>query len=345
MHSCRLSNAVWSARLIYSLFLPLKLVVVTFRVCVVGVRSTSFSREKVFGGITNDSAQIATADGGVIGVSGATYDGNGNATGQVGSLPTQSWTNGTYSSSSTVAALALPAVQWGTSYAAMNGGNPSNNGTFIGVAEQVEGMPVWAISNWGPSCELGSQKVPLAGAALTTYTNERDALIAGHYLTSNRCSALFNNAAAPARARYFSQLTNGVNHQVPFDGPQTNISLEAAGLLDPVGMLDPIKVGIYSKYPVCASFIRPIPYRPSRTTAVSQLTGPGGGPGTDVYINSNPDLLRTLTQGVIIHETLHNLTQLYDPDLEDLLGIPRAHCTYTYCITLTLVTGGCAGPN
>ena len=45
----------------------------------------------VFWTVPNDSAQIATADGGVIGVSGATYDANGNATGQVGT-PIQSWT-------------------------------------------------------------------------------------------------------------------------------------------------------------------------------------------------------------------------------------------------------------
>jgi len=38
-----------------------------------------------------DSPQIATADNGVVGASGTTYDANGNATGQVG-MPIQSWT-------------------------------------------------------------------------------------------------------------------------------------------------------------------------------------------------------------------------------------------------------------
>jgi hypothetical protein len=38
-----------------------------------------------------DSPQIATADGGVIGISGTTYDSNGHATGQT-SLPIQSMT-------------------------------------------------------------------------------------------------------------------------------------------------------------------------------------------------------------------------------------------------------------
>jgi len=42
-------------------------------------------------GVPGDVPQIATADNGVIGASGTTYDGNGNATGQI-SMPTQSWT-------------------------------------------------------------------------------------------------------------------------------------------------------------------------------------------------------------------------------------------------------------
>ena len=41
--------------------------------------------------VPNDSPQIATADGGVIGSSGITYDSNGNADCQIG-LPIQSWT-------------------------------------------------------------------------------------------------------------------------------------------------------------------------------------------------------------------------------------------------------------
>ena len=45
--------------------------------------------------VPNDTPQIATADGGVIGQSGTTYDQNGNATGQV-SVPILSWTGTAY---------------------------------------------------------------------------------------------------------------------------------------------------------------------------------------------------------------------------------------------------------
>ncbi len=43
-----------------------------------------------------DSPKIATADNGVVGASGTTYDSNGGATGQFGSLPTESWTGRAY---------------------------------------------------------------------------------------------------------------------------------------------------------------------------------------------------------------------------------------------------------
>ncbi len=41
--------------------------------------------------VPNETPSIATADGGVIGTSGITYDSNGNATGQLGRLPIYSW--------------------------------------------------------------------------------------------------------------------------------------------------------------------------------------------------------------------------------------------------------------
>lgn len=45
--------------------------------------------------LPNDSPQIATADGGVIGYSGVTYDNQGRATRQI-ALPTESWTGNGY---------------------------------------------------------------------------------------------------------------------------------------------------------------------------------------------------------------------------------------------------------
>jgi len=45
---------------------------------------------------SNDTPQVATSDGGVIGSSGTTYDENGYVRGQTANLPVQSWTGFTY---------------------------------------------------------------------------------------------------------------------------------------------------------------------------------------------------------------------------------------------------------
>jgi hypothetical protein len=81
--------------------------------------------------VPNDTPAIATADGGVIGASGITYDAGGNATGSVGSLPTYSW-KGAYQVGSVDSRvpffdLALMA----TSYAAMGWGNLTGNGVSL----------------------------------------------------------------------------------------------------------------------------------------------------------------------------------------------------------------------
>jgi hypothetical protein len=46
--------------------------------------------------VPGDYPQIATADGGVIGSSGTTYDSQGRATGQIPNMPIQSWTGNAY---------------------------------------------------------------------------------------------------------------------------------------------------------------------------------------------------------------------------------------------------------
>ncbi len=76
--------------------------------------------------VPNDSPQIATADGGVIGSSGITYDNTGKATGQIANLPTQSWTgNGYQNDPGQAQQVASTPPANATSYAAVNGGNPS----------------------------------------------------------------------------------------------------------------------------------------------------------------------------------------------------------------------------
>src|SRR5208283_2104063 len=79
---------------------------------------------------------MATADGGVIatadGVSATTFDQNGNATGQMAQMPTQSWAGNSYQSPGALDSVAAPLVfEDGASFWPTLGGNPSSNGTAI----------------------------------------------------------------------------------------------------------------------------------------------------------------------------------------------------------------------
>jgi hypothetical protein len=83
----------------------------------------------------NYQLQIATADGGVIATdyfsgSAITLDQNGNVTGQMASLPIQSWTGNEYTSFGSVASISMPPVfPAGDSFWPQANGNPSENGT------------------------------------------------------------------------------------------------------------------------------------------------------------------------------------------------------------------------
>ncbi len=83
--------------------------------------------------VSNDSPQIATADGGVIGASGITYDSQGNATGQIISA-IQSWTGGesgtAYQYGSVDQVAFTPPIVYATpSFSSFAGMNQSGNGT------------------------------------------------------------------------------------------------------------------------------------------------------------------------------------------------------------------------
>jgi hypothetical protein len=88
--------------------------------------------------VPNEQPLMATADGGVTGQSGITYDQNGNATGQSGLSPTVSpgWFGnilGTVYSSQSGESMLLAASsrQYATTFGAFQLGNASKNGTAI----------------------------------------------------------------------------------------------------------------------------------------------------------------------------------------------------------------------
>jgi hypothetical protein len=91
--------------------------------------------------VPNDWPQIATADGGVIGYSGITYDQNGIATGQIGGVPTKGWFGDSYNvaaDSSLQSVNPIP-VNPATSLWAFLGGSPSGKGTSAKDAFRLGG--------------------------------------------------------------------------------------------------------------------------------------------------------------------------------------------------------------
>jgi len=65
-------------------------------------------------------------------------------------------------------------------------------------------------------------------------------------------------------------------------------------------------------------------------------------PGTDAYYATQSAALRYLTPATILHEALHNLTGLNDPDLYLLLTGKKLPDGPTSPISDALATTGCA---
>jgi len=78
--------------------------------------------------VPNDTPKIATADNGVIGASGTTYDQNGNVDGQLAGVPTQSWLGNQYKLGS-IELLAGAPTDLATTLWALQGANASGKGT------------------------------------------------------------------------------------------------------------------------------------------------------------------------------------------------------------------------
>jgi hypothetical protein len=90
--------------------------------------------------VPNDCPQIATADGGVIGQSGITYDQYGNATGMIPNMPTYSWTENAYTDGP-VDQVMSAVVDVALSFNAFADGSPSPNGTAVKVVRSPMFIP------------------------------------------------------------------------------------------------------------------------------------------------------------------------------------------------------------
>jgi len=153
----------------------------------------------------------------------------------------------------------------------------------------------------------------------------------GSFLRSAKCAQFFN--ADPTRAQYFSQITAAVQNQVSYDGSQSTITLFDAGAWTQKD-IDKFTDVQFKKTSISCLMSS----ADTGVVAESQVQPPA----TDVYINTH--MLNYVTQGMILHESLHNLTKKDDDDLKILLGVPLGG-TATDNINGKLEQNGCAGTN
>jgi len=325
--------------------------------------------------VPNETPQIATADGGVIGQSGITYDQNGNATGQVPALAgaSPSWGAQVYTAGASGVNLDSYWVEYGSSYGVMPGGNPSGTAAVLNVG-LAESFPLWSVKSalkglfGSPTCTLGTDKIQLqpVGQQVLTLSADQQATV-NHYKTTKqnlltylgtltapgtsacsgtvaptaKCGCLFN--AIPGGPQYFSQLTAAVTRQVPYDGILSNLSKVAAGEWTQDEKDNSTAWGYLQKQPICQEFWQGAYW--SGVGATAQIQPPSHGvPATDVYLGTMKDARQSLTQSTILHESLHNLTGLHDGPLYNLLtGTTKGlNGQKSVIITTTLLNNGCA---
>jgi hypothetical protein len=131
--------------------------------------------------VPNEQPQIATADGGVIGQSGITYDANGNATGQI-NMATYSWTLNAYQNGSVDSILANPII-YAFIFAAAQDGNPSGSRTYVRArAVPQEALYKLAIANLTASSQCDALLTQFATIGSVT----KATLIAQLQATANR---------------------------------------------------------------------------------------------------------------------------------------------------------------
>jgi hypothetical protein len=290
--------------------------------------------------VPNEQPQIATADGGVIGQSGITYDQNGNATGQV-RTGVPNWAGQIYTVGTSTSGVELDSswVNFGSGFASVPGGNPSGTATSVANLGLSEGFPLWSLFGGGPKCVLGADtdRVLLGGAASQQYTNLRQELLTllGSLTPTSACAKFFN--ADPQRSAYLGRLTTAVTNQVAYDGLLANLSMYAAGeWTQKTTQL--VTWPKFKTYPVCSQY-----WNGSRNWSRIVATAQVQPPGTDVYLATQKDALKNLTQATILHESLHNLTGLDDPDLYKLLTGKKLPDGPTAIINTVLEQNGCAG--
>ncbi len=280
--------------------------------------------------VPNDTPQIATADGGVIGQSGITYDQNGNATGMMGSLPTYSWTGSAYLDGPTTQVLAPP-LYLALGFWSLFGGNNSGTGTAVN-------------QQWFPplaSCtdNRGTCRGQPLGPRDFIWNARND--LASQLTPNSTCS----NAA---QTYVFSKFTNGDIYGKPitrdsfvsyiqsnigfYDGTKSTLDMSYA--LCPPGnkrfncpgstqtvqqkfedTSTPTAVTVSPSHPFKSFWL------PTYTPPPPDANGNPSDSGFGVGVNPSNYGVNIYNESILFHEALHGMTGLYDDELETALHV------------------------
>lgn len=150
-------------------------------------------------------------------------------------------------------------------------------------------------------------------------------------------------AKTPGLGPIFGQLQAAVTRQVPYDGLVSDLNKRDAGVWTAEDEANTEQFAKLYQVPVCSEFWRQGDW--NGTVAVSQAQPvPGATPATNVYFATQKSVRPDITQAVILHEALHNLTGLSDARLYNLLtgtakGLGLRH---SCVISKVLIDNGCA---
>jgi hypothetical protein len=163
--------------------------------------------------VPNETPQIATDDGGVIGQSGITYDPNGNATGRVGSLPAQSWTMNEYQTGP-IEQVVFGPVLFAPSFWPFEGGNPSGNSTAPFPVDSVTNA--WVAGLGGPPIEGGNAPVGPSSSSPTGPPPIAHVWNSNSEVSSALDATRWRNFAGSNCAKVFGNPTYGIASNVAY---------------------------------------------------------------------------------------------------------------------------------
>jgi hypothetical protein len=278
-----------------------------------------------------DTPQIATADNGVIGISGITYDSNGNANGQI-STPTQSWTANSYTDGPISQINGVP-FNVATSFWPMLDANSSNSSA---ATQQPWYAPLQSCPGAKSLCPQQAIESAL----------DRLRLLMNPTQTCNLCSIyVFSKLPGTSQTSFYNYLS------LPprlFDGTRSYAPANVA--LCPSSL--------YNQLFVCGVGSQTVRDYIGQSDAISQ-TPSDKGKGMQIFFNpalapcnvfssSNPKPgdQGVLNQATLFHEALHGYTGDFDNTLESAFGLPVTigeSVSITYYLEGKVIPGGAQG--